>query len=301
MERIIVLLSSYNGQKYIREQINSILNQKNVEVELIVRDDGSTDGTLSILEDYKNKCINFSYYQGQNLGPAFSFLDLIKHAPDAAYYSLADQDDIWEEDKLFSGIQMLKKKKGEVPLLYHCNTRVVNKDLEFIRNGKKDIRVKSKYSSLMENRATGCTMIFNVPAKELINSCDPTYVSMHDTWIYLIISFFGVVIYDIRPHMSYRQHGNNVIGASVSKTTHIKNKIKRILDFNKMPRYKLAQSFLAMYGNRLSVEEFSKVKKLVDYKKSLKGKMRLMVDQDFKSDSFARNVEYFLLTIFGNL
>lgn len=301
MDRIVVLLSSYNGEKYIREQIDSILNQKNVDVELVVRDDGSNDNTINILKEYSVKHQNFRYYQGQNKGPAFSFLDLIKNAPSAKYYALADQDDVWDKDKLYIGIELLKTKARCKPMLYHCNTRIVDSDLKFIRLGKKEVKIKSKYSSLMENRATGCTMIFNDYARELINKSNPTYISMHDSWIFLVVSFFGKVIYDKVPHMSYRQHGNNVIGASTSKTKMLKSKMKRIIDFNNRPRYKLTKSFLEMYGQELTNEEYEKAKKLIDYRKSLLGKIRLIVDKDFKSDSFVRNCEYALLIFLGNL
>lgn len=301
MDKVVVLMSSYNGQKYIREQIDSILNQKKVNVELIVRDDGSKDDTITILSEYSEKYPNFSYYIGENKGPAFSFLDLIKNAPSAKFYSLADQDDVWDEDKLYIGIKALNGIVKEKPLLYHCNTRIVDKDLNVIRIGKKGVKIKSKYSALMENRATGCTMIFNNYALDLINKSNPKYVSMHDSWIYLIISFFGKVIYDNTPHMSYRQHGNNVIGASTGKAKHIKSKIKRLFEFDNRPRYRLTKSFLQMYGKELTKDEYDKASKLVDYRKSLLGKISLIIDKDFKSESFARNIEYSLLILFGNL
>lgn len=301
MEKIIVLMSTYNGQKYIREQIDSILNQKNVYVELIVRDDGSKDDTITILNEYSEKYSNFSYYVGENKGPAFSFLDLIKNAPSAQFYALADQDDVWDDDKLYIGIEALKGIEEVKPLLYHCNTRIVDKNLKVIRIGKKGVKIKSKYSALMENRATGCTMIFNNCALDLINKSNPYYVSMHDSWIYLIVSFFGEVIYDNKPHMSYRQHGNNVIGASTGKTMHLMSKIKRLFEFDNRPRYRLTKSFLQMYGKELTNEEYDKARKLVDYRKSFSGKIKLIFDKDFKSESFARNIEYTLLIIFGNL
>ena len=301
MDKVVVLLSSYNGEKYIREQIDSILKQKNVKVELIVRDDGSTDNTIKILNQYSKEYPNFRYYQGKNLGPAFSFLELISNAPNANFYSLADQDDVWDNDKLYIGISTLKKIKTKIPLLYHCNTRIVDKDLHTLRIGKKNINKTSKYSALMENRATGCTMIFNDIAREKIISRSPEYVSMHDSWIYLIVSFFGKVIYDNKAHMSYRQHNNNVIGANTCKVDKIKSKINRLFDFNSMPRYRLANSFLSMYGGELSKEEYKKAKKLVNYKNSIKDKLYLIIDKDFKSDSILRNIEYTLLIVLGNL
>ena len=112
MERVIVLMSTYNGEKYLRNQIESLLRQVDVEIEILVRDDGSKDGTLGILEEYKNSreySGKLSYYVGPNVGPAKSFLDLIKHAPEAEYYALCDQDDTWLPDKLKIAVEAIVK------------------------------------------------------------------------------------------------------------------------------------------------------------------------------------------------
>ena len=98
-------MSTYNGQKYIRQQIDSILQQTNVEVNLLVRDDGSKDDTIKILDEYKQEG-KLTYYTGPNLGPQLSFLNLLNNCPKADYYAFADQDDYWEKDKLSTAVKL---------------------------------------------------------------------------------------------------------------------------------------------------------------------------------------------------
>ena len=99
MEKVIVLMSTYNGEKYIKQQVDSILNQENVSVELVVRDDGSNDNTISILKEYE-KAGKLIWYTGDNKGAAYSFFDLMEYAKnrydDYCYFALSDQDDIWK-------------------------------------------------------------------------------------------------------------------------------------------------------------------------------------------------------------
>ena len=105
---VCVMMSTYNGQRFLREQIDSILNQKDVQVFLWIRDDGSTDDTVEIVEDYMNRANNIFLIKGRNIGLGCSFMELIYQTPDTyTYYAFSDQDDIWLEDKLSTGVRML--------------------------------------------------------------------------------------------------------------------------------------------------------------------------------------------------
>ena len=108
MKKIIVLMSTYNGEKYLQVQLDSILSQENVDLELLVRDDGSTDSTKTILERYQSEG-KLTWYSGKNKKPAYSFFDLLGKCKDADYYAFADQDDFWHEDKLINAIKRLEK------------------------------------------------------------------------------------------------------------------------------------------------------------------------------------------------
>ena len=112
---VLVLLSSYNGEKYIKEQIDSILTQKNITVKLFIRDDGSTDATRNILKEYE-KYSNCVVVFGDNIGAANSFLWLIQNAHSSGYYAFSDQDDIWDRDKLSSAISIIKSTGSTIPI-----------------------------------------------------------------------------------------------------------------------------------------------------------------------------------------
>lgn len=121
---VSVLMSTYNGAKYIREQIDSILNQKDVNVELLIRDDGSSDNTAEICKEYQKKNTNIRFYQGENIGVGKSFMELLKKAPEADYYSFSDQDDVWLEDKLSRAVKMIKIAECSRELSQDRNERV---------------------------------------------------------------------------------------------------------------------------------------------------------------------------------
>ena len=99
MDKVVVLLSTYNGEKFLEEQLRSLQGQIGVDVTVLVRDDGSTDNTHAILDEWSKNGF-LSWYTGPNLGPAKSFLDLLCNAPDADYYAFCDQDDVWHKDKV---------------------------------------------------------------------------------------------------------------------------------------------------------------------------------------------------------
>ena len=300
MESITVLMSTYNGEKYIEEQIDSILSQENVDISLIIRDDGSSDRTVDIINEYVKNDNRVSFYSGNNLGPAYSFLDLITEAPPASYYALSDQDDVWDSDKLYVAIEKLKHCDQEKPALYYSNLKVVDGDLNFIKNSHKIPLVqKDRYSFLVEPVVTGCTCVFNKAAKEKIECKKPEYISMHDTWIHMVCSFFGNVVYDFEPHIMYRQHGNNVIGAYNGGIMQVIKRVERLFDRNLQPRYYNAISFLRCYERDLSELDLCKIKKIARYKDSIKGRMSLLLDKDLHATSFSREVRNRLLIIVG--
>lgn len=128
MHTITVLMSSYNGEKYISEQIDSILHQENCNVNLIVRDDGSSDNTCEILEQYQKNNLLTWYSDGENLRPAHSFLRLLANAPDSDYYAFADQDDYWMTDKLDHAIKAIGNR-SDIPMIYYANSELVDSEL----------------------------------------------------------------------------------------------------------------------------------------------------------------------------
>lgn len=207
---IIVLLSSYNGEKFIRNQLDSLLYQVNVAIKIFVRDDGSTDSTRDILTKWQNDNL-LEWYSGDNVGPERSFWDLICRAPDSDYYAFCDQDDVWMSDKLSVATDALKPY-DDIPAMYCGAYQMTDSSLSPIYT-KPFVPIIDIYHAVIENVATGCTVVFNRKLMEVIRAYNPEFCIMHDEWLYKVcVAIGGKVIYDKTPHIYYRQHNNNVIG-----------------------------------------------------------------------------------------
>ena len=216
LPEVCVLMSTYNGEKYLKEQINSILAQKGVCVKLFVRDDGSSDNTLDILQEYADKGLLEIVTFGGNFGPAKSFMELLYYVGDKYdYYAFADQDDIWKEEKLSVAVSMIGK--ADRPKLYCSNWYLYQNNNDYGLFFPDNLEF-SLIHVLCFNSFAGCTMLFNRSlVTYLIN---PEYrpsetllkVRMHDTWIISAASLLGEILYDKNSYILHRIHGNNTAG-----------------------------------------------------------------------------------------
>jgi glycosyltransferase involved in cell wall biosynthesis len=215
--RLAILISTYNGEAFLTAQLDSLLAQTGVEVEVFARDDGSSDATLGILAGYARHWPQLANpITGPNLGPAASFMSLLAAAPDGFDgYAFCDQDDVWLPDKLARALAALSEADG--PALY-CS-RVMCVDAALRPLGPAPIKSDGRFAHLLfENIAFGATVVMNAKAAALVRSRPPARgVIMHDWWCALVVSAFGSVIYDERPGLLYRQHGDNQIGQSPSR------------------------------------------------------------------------------------
>lgn len=299
MKKIQVLMSTFNGEKYIKGQIDSILNQKNVQVDLLVRDDYSTDNTYTIIKENYKQC---TIYKGNNIGYKKSFYDLIRKSGDYEFYAFSDQDDVWDEDKLSIAVKKLMEYDSNIPLLYCSNLRVVDENLNFISklHPESEKIVIDKKCSLVENLSYGCTTVFNKRAKEIALMYEPEYTS-HDGWINLICSFFGKAIYDDIPHISYRQHGKNTLGGKRDFVTVWKKRLKSFKKLNIHIRDISAKEFLNAYNQLLIQEDKDVIKIVAEYRKSFRNKIRLFIRKDIKMCNFDRDFWYRVRIIFSNI
>ncbi len=248
---VTVLMSTYNGDRYIREQIDSILNQKGVKVNLVVRDDGSKDSTLDILEEYKAKG-QLTYYTCGNLGPQRSFMHLLQNAADDEYYAFADQDDFWLEDKLQSAVESLQGHEEE-PALYFCQTQLTDADL----TPKPSVLIHPRLTfgeSLIYKFIGGCTMVLNRQFRMKIGNAMPGVMPMHDIWIYSIAQAIGAYIYfDKTPHILYRQHASNAVGQGQGFVYEWKERLHRFVSQSD-ERYIQAKELSNCYSNIITGE-----------------------------------------------
>jgi len=235
MKKIVVLLSSYNGEKYIAQQIESVLNQKiNLSLSLLIRDDGSTDSTVNLINDYCQRFSNIRLIKGENVGLVASFFQLIEEAFHSAetydYFSLADQDDVWDLDKLAIAVNKIDNNENQnIPMLYCSSSRPVNDTLQPIPKKTYKRKPLRYYNTMIQNSTPGHTYVFNRNLAELVCSPDPSKVYVHDSYILNVAVICGDVIYDPTMHTSYRQHSSNQLGTSNSGTfSWIKSRLKRL-------------------------------------------------------------------------
>ena len=237
--KVNVLLSSYNGEKFIEDQIESVLQQKGVDIELFIRDDGSKDGTRNILARYKDKgTFPVHIYEEQNIGVMESFWKMVQIVPKAEYYAFCDQDDVWFPDKLQRAVEVLKKNDG--PCLYIGNVILVDQNLEPLHK-VPCLMSREKYSPIRcvvphGDRVLGCTMVWNDALQSIIRNRRINVYYAHDQQMYFIASMLGHVSFDEAPQMEYRQHGANAASSCTAR-----GKWKRILKNFK-------RSFIRLFG-----------------------------------------------------
>lgn len=271
--KIAILMCTFNGEKYLNEQIESILNQKNVDVTLYIRDDGSTDKTNEILKEYKTKDRRVKVYNDRNIGPARGFLKLLFYVYSKKgyydYYSFADQDDIWFEDKLDVAVQKIENYKK--PCLYCGNLMKLKDGIEegLWFEKKPDL---SFIRHVIGNNVHGCTFVFDNKLAEIIyqgGMPGKKYLTFeyHDSWVALVAIAKANIIYDHEAHILYRLHENNEVGQRPTFSM-----IGKKLKYGKFfPFYRVWRNAASELDKRyeLDVDKRNIVYKIMNYNKSL--------------------------------
>jgi rhamnosyltransferase len=283
---VCVLLSSYNGEKYLSVQLDSLLKQRDVNLKILVRDDGSSDGTCNILEQYKRDG-KLDFFKGHNVGYAKSFYLLVKNAPDCDYYAYCDQDDFWEEDKLITAVALLEQQDQAKPALYYSALKVVDKNLNFKYNSHKNFK-PSQYpfqASFLRVNVYGCTAVFNAAARHDLLKYDYETFYAHDTNMNMLASALGNVVFDPTPHVQYRQHENNLFGYPELRLKKIKTMLHQLFQVDaKNMRLKEMRKIKQLFYNELSAENKIFCDLICNYKNSPQDMNNLLNYKPFKSN-----------------
>lgn len=227
--KIQILVSTYNGERFLRKQLDSLVSQTCKNFEILIRDDGSRDGTIDILREYEKKYENIRVFEGRNTGVTKSFFELLKLS-NADYIAFCDQDDIWLPNKVEHAVSLIQQHEnnGKTSVLYMSNKILIDAEGNIIKDNLH-IKYKPGFSNaLVENICTGCTSVLN---KELVDSIKehiPNNAVIHDWWCYLVGTYLGTVIFDDDAYIQYRQHGNNVLGQSATFFGTIRAKIRHL-------------------------------------------------------------------------
>lgn len=310
-DKLVILMSTYNGELFLEEQINSILNQTYKNFDLFIRDDGSTDNTVKIINNFARKYPNIKIIKDKdkdkdkdkgNMGPKESFMYLLKLVGNGYdYYSYADQDDIWNNNKLERAVSSLKGLGGTKPKLYLSTYDVVDSSLNLLFKRNLHTEIPLTIESTIINRCpSGCTMVYNKALANFIINSTPKSFRMHDFWTLLTaFSVDAEIFIDEDSTMLYRQHETNSVGYSENNYS---TRVKRLFFsaiHNKNERQMQAKSILDNYDSLLSYENRNQVLKVVKYRKSLKNKVILLKDKKFKTNNLYQNILFKLSVLMG--
>lgn len=299
---LIVLMSTYNGEKYLRQQLDSLLSQELLPNRILIRDDGSSDSTLDILKEYKNNNKIIDYYQESNKGPAKSFWELISNCDEYDYYALCDQDDFWFSDKLKVAVDALNKEDKNIPLLYCSRYTLTDKNLNPIETNISSLYNYTDFShALLYQTAPGCTFVFNNEARKKIIEYDinKNYCMIHDSMIHKIVTMFGKMVLDESSHLYYRQHGDNAIGLTGNLFKTFVGRIKNFISGNiKNTRSKMAFTLLNVYGDSCLPENKEIMEIVANYQEKYALKRKLLSEKRFEVEGI--NYLFFKILVLVN-
>lgn len=269
MKQICIIMAAYQGERYLAQQIDSIIENTYQNIELHIYDDGSADNTFAIAEKYAGKYPDKIYAarNDANKGVILNFLEATTSL-ESDYYMYSDQDDVWLPEKIQKTLDFMKEQEEAIshpqdtPVVVFSDAIVTDAGLaqtapSFQRQSGYDTSALDLPRLLMENKLIGCTMMFNRAARDkLLRGNIPHGIRMHDWWLGLIGAAFGRVAYLDEPLLLYRQHDNNAIGGS-SKGSYLKDRISHLRRDREALHATMAQgkAFLSAYGEELPPEK----------------------------------------------
>jgi glycosyltransferase involved in cell wall biosynthesis len=269
MKKVVVLLSTFNGEKFIKSQLISLVNQINVNTEIFIRDDGSTDNTIKIIESFMVRYKNIYLTKGSNLGPSLSFMELVRLSPPSDLYSFSDQDDIWHQNKLYEA--SLKLENELTPALYFANELYI--DSNDILLGKSDKNRIYKFpESLIKSNVIGCSIVFNSLFMDIIKQHYPINIVMHDSYIFRLASVLDVkMILDSNYYLRYRLHKHNYFGYSLSSYR------KFLSIFKKITVLKDSRELVLGYKNLIKPNKLYLIEIFLNYRINFGYKFKLLL------------------------
>lgn len=299
-----ILMATFGGRAFLEEQLESLLDQSYRHWSLIIRDDGSSDGTLSLIHSYAARYpgkIRVVNSVANKLGPCGNFASLLEFST-APYAMFCDQDDVWFREKIEISLEEMQRLEGlfgkSCPLLVHTDLQVVNENLEIIADSfwKHQNLSTNKFLSLnrllVQNGVTGCATMINGSLRDMSRPI-PAGAIMHDWWTALVASAFGKIGFIDRPALKYRQHDCNEVGAKqwgwrfIRRRLSNPNEIRRSLRNTQIQ----AEAFLDRYGDKLSPDQHKLVR---DYaalnSQTFWGRRSTILRGGYFKNGFLRNV-----------
>ena len=290
-KKVAILLASYNGEKYIAQQLQSIMDQTYQDFMCYVRDDGSSDKTVEIVKTFVEKDpdhFTLASTKVNRHGSKFNFFELIQYYLQFCaeeYVMFSDQDDVWRDDKVEEEVRRIKD--SDIPTLVFCGQEIVNEDLSPVQTSiHSNMKDYNKYPNSLtyRNVAAGCTICVN--RKLLLKAftdITPDQFVMHDWWLMLVAAYLGEIIYIDKPLMQYRQHGNNVLGAD--NNNYAGKARKYFKNFKKSIHDRKTQAELCEIQMKMLLKLAPQDERILHYS-SIMGKPALIRKQELVKNSY---------------
>lgn len=291
MKKIAVLMSTYNGEKYIAEQLDSIVRQIGVQHELFIRDDGSKDKTSEIISEYVEKYSFIHFINSDdcvNVGFNRSFFSLIEYAinnlTEYDLFAFADQDDVWLDTKLQSAINMIESRvpksgrDNSIPIYYYANKYWCDERLQPIHEDNMQYCKDDYFDMFMLPPVYGCTSVFNRSLGEKTLEGPPENEFLYDVYMFrLACTMDSLLIADRTPQMYYRRHGNNASGDAMklSPLHHLSSLLSKKSSFHGMQRY--LTEIYRLHERDMEDEQRKLCEIILDYDKSIRKRLELLI------------------------
>lgn len=296
---VCIVMSTYNSAKYVEAQINSILQQEGVDINLWIRDDGSTDETVTlILNAYEGES-RIHIECGENLGAAKSFMTAMHSCSLICdYYGFSDADDVWFPNKLTHAINLLKSQQASNIAAVATRLQVVDEKLNHLGYTAIPQRGLSFQNALTQTSVSGNSITMNKTAFDELRSTRPEFIVMHDAWLYLVITALGTLLYTDTPSLLYRQHANNVYGTNHSLSRRISLRVARLLNPTHA-YYRQACEFSRLYGDRLSARNKHDIERYLNYRSSFLQRIRFATNPSTVKQRAMSNLFSVFLVLLG--
>ncbi|MCL2112635.1 MAG: glycosyltransferase family 2 protein [Streptococcaceae bacterium] len=300
-KKVAIIISTYNGEKYLEEQLDSIINQTYENLLIYIRDDGSSDNTRKILERYRSLDSRIQVEFAQNIGYCRSFFSMLEKV-EADYYAFCDQDDIWKSTKISIAIKDIENKErgqGTFPVLWFSNIELCDAEMNLITLAS----IKKFYTfenSLFTCAAPGMAMVINKEARKKIISKNIDTIKEHDFWVYRVCSALGEIVYNKEALVKYRRHGNNVSDYSYNFLQRYYLGFKRLFltDIYKNTKKEIIL-FSKLYRDNLSEEKKKTIELFSDY--HLKARIRKTFFNKRLKDNPINEILIRVLLLFGGI
>lgn len=283
LAEVTVILSTFNGSAFLQEQLDSLYAQTYPNIRIMVRDDGSSDTTLVILQREQSAKRIELLADHHNLGAAASFFELLQMAAATKtdFVAFCDQDDVWLPGKIAQSVAALSAIPSGRAAMYCSRLEIVDAALTYI--GLTALPKKAGFgNALVESVCVGCTIVLNRHAIDLIARNLPATALVHDWWCYLVLSCFGEIVFDREAPIKYRQHEHNTFGVAKSNWDRLRRSLRRFAGSSEGRHWQSRQAavFLATFGDGIPMRQERLLNEFIAARSSWWHRLRLAMSGD---------------------